>query len=253
MSSDNNPQSEIANEKSEKKGKGRTRTFIIIGVALVLLCCGFAVIGSFLSDSSEGESDLSEVATEPEVSEIDTEDEEGSGSVVDTPAPTHTIAPTDTPAPTNTPEPDGSSRDLAIPPGEIGQSRDFTLRVIDIERPADDTIQQGNQFNSEAEPGNEFLLVNLEVQCTLDSSETCMFTPSLDFEVFGSSGIIREVEIFIVGVPNMLEQSEFFGGATVSGRLAFEIGQDETDLILKFEPGFGFAAPVFLALPESTQ
>jgi hypothetical protein len=40
----------------------------------------------------------------------------------------------------------------------------------------------------------------------------------------------------IAGVAGLLEDSEFFGGATVTGGMIFEVAQSETDLILIYEP-----------------
>ncbi len=97
--------------------------------------------------------------------------------------------------------------------------RGLTLLVAHVIRPADAEIERANQFNPDPEPGNEYVMVELVLTCKKDSDETCLVSPAFDLELAGSKGIVREPDIFIAGVPHMLERTEFFGGVTVSGWL----------------------------------
>ena len=53
------------------------------------------------------------------------------------------------------------------------------------------------------------------------------------------TGVAHDAEWMVTGVDGQLESTEFFGGATVTGSLFFEVEQDETDLLLRYEELFG--------------
>jgi hypothetical protein len=150
---------------------------------------------------------------------------------------------TERPAPTPTTAPLGSSRSNPAPVGAEVTINDMTMKIIEVTRPADDIVAAGNMFNATPEPGNEYIMVTISVVCNKSSDVTCQLNSYLDFKLTGSSGSVRDPEI-IVGVAGLLgdplEDTEFFGGATVTGGTSiFEVAQDETDLILIYEPLFG--------------
>ena len=115
---------------------------------------------------------------------------------------------------------------------------DMTMQVLNLTRPADDIIAAGNMFNSEADEGNEYIIVSLSVTCDKGTDDTCSFSVLSDFTLTGSSGSVRDAEWMISGVDSLFEETEFYGGATVEGGLAFQVDQEETDLILIYEPLF---------------
>jgi hypothetical protein len=47
----------------------------------------------------------------------------------------------------------------------------------------------------------------------------------------------------------MLESTEMFGGATLSGWIVFDVSQDETGLILAWEPTFSLSTG-YISLPD---
>ena len=91
-------------------------------------------------------------------------------------------------------------------------------------------------------------MVRVTIQCIQPPTEKCNVYLS-DFELSGSTGLIREPEWAVAGLPHMLESTEMFGGATLSGWLVFEVGQDETGLILAWEPMFSLSA-AYMSLPD---
>jgi hypothetical protein len=88
----------------------------------------------------------------------------------------------------------------------------------------------------------------MTITCEKASDDTCNVGPILDLALIGSAGVSHNPEWFISGVDGMLEQTEFYGGAKVSGSLFFIVGQDEADLVLRYEPLLGLSK-AFMALP----
>lgn len=199
----------------EPQPKKRRKWLYIIGGMMLLCICG--AIGAALSPLGENAGRVAReeptaVLIQPEV-------------------------PEETAVPTNTPAPDGHSREQAVPVGQEVAVSDMLLKIVEIERPADQTIAEGNRFNGEPEPGNEAMIITISTTCTKPSSQTCLITPG-SFQLSGSAGVVRNIIYGITGLPNELDQTEFFGGASVSGWIAFEVQRGEENLILSYEPLF---------------
>mgnify|MGYP001114712265 CR=1 FL=1 len=144
--------------------------------------------------------------------------------------------------------PTGQSRSNPAPPGSEVTIDEMTLVIDDAARPADDIVAEGNQFNSPPEEGSEYVMVDLSVTCEKGEDETCSIGPMLDLSIIGSQGVTHDSEWAISGVDGQLESTEFYGGSTVSGKLFFEVGQDETDLVLRYESLLG-TSKAFMAVP----
>ena len=143
----------------------------------------------------------------------------------------------------------GTSRSNPAPVGSEVVIDQMAFVVLGLIRPADDKIMEGNQFNTEPEPGQEYILLKLEIKCLKSSDDQCSFSPLLDeVKVIGSSGIGHDSEWFISGVDGLLEDTEFFGGTIISGSIPFIIGQEETDLVFVYEPFLGDT--FYLAIPS---
>jgi hypothetical protein len=121
-------------------------------------------------------------------------------------------------------------------------------KIEEVIRPADDQVAQANMFNPDPEPGNEYVMVRITIQCIQPSGEKCNVYLS-DYKLSGSTGLIREPEWVISGLPHMLESTEMFGGATLSGWIVFDVSQDETGLILAWEPTFSLSTG-YISLPD---
>ncbi len=142
---------------------------------------------------------------------------------------------------TPTTAPLGSSRSNPAPVGAEVTIDDMTMKIIEVTRPADDIVAAGNMFNATPEPGNEYIMVTISGVCNKSSDVTCQLNSYFDFKLTGSSGSVRDPEMVVAGVAGLLEDAEFFGGATVTGGMIFEVAQDETDLILIYEPLLGMS------------
>jgi len=155
--------------------------------------------------------------------------------------------PTAAPEPTEEQAPLGSSRSNPAPRGSEVAIGGMTLAVGEVVRPADEIVAEANPFNDEPEEGHEYLMLTLSVTCNKGTDETCDIAPSLEIELVGSSGVVREPELFIAGVDGELEAEKLFGGATKSGKLFFQIGKEETDLVLIYSEFLG-TSKVYLAV-----
>jgi predicted small lipoprotein YifL len=142
----------------------------------------------------------------------------------------------------------GTARSNPAPVGSEVIVDDMAFKILGATRPADEIIMAGNQFNSAPEEGEEYVLVELQATCQKSSDDKCSLNPMFNISLIGSSGVMHDLEIVVSGVDGLLESTEFYGGATVSGTLPFIIGQDETDLILVYEPFLGDA--FYLEIPN---
>jgi hypothetical protein len=89
---------------------------------------------------------------------------------------------------------------------------------------------------STPDAGNIFLIVNVKVDFFGDPTEKRHYLPTSDFRVVGSGGHIYDAE-WLVETDTPLKSGEFYGGATTSGDLVYEIDEQETDLTLIWNCG----------------
>jgi predicted small lipoprotein YifL len=141
----------------------------------------------------------------------------------------------------------GTARSNPAPVGSEVIVDDMAFKILGATRPADEIIMAGNPFNTAPEEGEEYVLVELQATCQKSLDEQCSLN-LFNISLIGSSGVTHNSEIMVAGVDGLLESTEFYGGATVSGTLPFIIGQDETDLILVYEPFLGDA--FYLEIPN---
>jgi len=98
---------------------------------------------------------------------------------------------------------------------------------------------------SSPDEGNVYLAVKIKVDFLGDPSKTNYLSKS-DFDVVGNSGYVYEYEWF-VDTATPLEGGDYYGGATTSGDLVYEISQNETDMVLIWH--CGLLAERFLEIP----
>jgi hypothetical protein len=143
--------------------------------------------------------------------------------------------------------PAGSVRGNPAPFGSRVTVGDLTLSIDDFSRPADEIVEAGNPFNYKPETGEEYVMILLNAVCEKNKDETCRLGPYAEIALLGSAGIAHEAEWFLSGIDGQLDPTEFYGGATVSGRLFFLVGKEETDLVLRYR-GFLGVHEAFLAV-----
>ena len=142
--------------------------------------------------------------------------------------------------------PIGTSRDNPAPVGSEVLSDDMKFIVLGSTRPADSIVSSGNMFNTEPETGQEYIFVQIQVTCMKSSNEECSLS-LFNFKTVGSLGIEYDSEWLITGVDGLLEDTDFYGGATISGNLAFIIQSDEMNVLIKYEPFWGDS--FFMSIP----
>ena len=134
--------------------------------------------------------------------------------------------------------PAGSTLDHPAPPGMAVAVGDLEIQVVGVIRPADDIVAEGNMFNPRPGPGNEMMLVTLSVTCRPEGDDTCTFAPVLEFLLVSPIGVHRP-EWLVAGLPNPLRGGEISSGETVSGDILFEVGKEETGLVLVYSESLG--------------
>jgi hypothetical protein len=166
-----------------------------------------------------------------------------------TPKPTRSPPQIQTPVPTpaGTPTLPPTPIHGVVPPGEIIEANRMAFLVRGVERPADDLVERANDFNPPAERGKEYVFVDLSITCLRDQGDVCLVSPLLNFKLIGSREAYAP-QIFLLDLPRLLEGGEIEGGTKTSGRLAFVVDDDETDMNLMYETLMG-TDRVFLALP----
>jgi sRNA-binding carbon storage regulator CsrA len=147
-----------------------------------------------------------------------------------TPAP-----PTATPVPPSpTPAPPGLTYENPAPLGEaVVADNDIEVTALGVMRDAWPKIQQANIFNAPPRKGYQYILVQARVR-NLGPSDEAKKVNLFNFRATGSRGVIYEHPWLVIDKPL---EGEFFGGGTLEGELPFEIPEDETNLILIYDPG----------------
>lgn len=178
------------------------------------------------------------------------------------PAPTETIAATgepeatSTPEPTATPVPDetappsgpGMSRSNPLPYGELHDTGDWDLQVLDVVRgqQAWDTLLETNQFNDPPPEGYEYVLVSMFARYT-GASLTPQNVDSFWMQSTGDARILHRYAAVVDPAPTF--QATLLPGGEVTGWATFLARVDESNLMLVWEDWFDFdAEPVYLAL-----
>lgn len=191
----------------------------VVAVAAILCCAGFAVFGALVTTT-------------------------GTSTTVAAPSPVVGLlpAPTDTPASasggttgsgTGGQGGVGTSRDNAAPAGSSVTGDDMTFKVTGITRPANQIVTDANMFNSEPDSGKEYVMLELEITC--QAADKCHLYPS-DLKLVGSEGIAREADLDVAGVDDALDSTDFFNGASLKGKVFFQMAVGETGLILMYSP-----------------
>jgi hypothetical protein len=155
------------------------------------------------------------------------------GEVTQQPSPTNEPLPTATIASNSM----GDSRSNPAPRGvylDIGD--DMEMAVLNVIRPANDQVQQANQFNETPEPGREYIQIEIGYTCKKSSDVTCLFSgPSLS--LVGRDGNI--LSRTFVGVEGELSiADELFGGARKTANVVYAVMVDDSELVLFYNSHF---------------
>ena len=160
---------------------------------------------------------------------------------------------TATAAVTAPPEVVGSGRTLPLPLGQAGVTPDgdWEVQVVEVHRGHDawDRIIAANQFNSPPPPGMEYALAQVRVTYLGTSAEA----QEVGTGWFTTTGDARVRWTWISAVePEPMLEAELFSGGEIVGWIAMQAQQDETNLVMIFEPLISSADgdELFLALDD---
>lgn len=248
-----NVEDKAADVKVEKRKRRRNVIILMAAIPLVCLCAlSVTMIRDINSEDFPITSTARAVALVTAAAEktaVAVEDATTAARPSDTPSPTSTPGPTDTPPPpTDTPEPDGRSREAPAMPGSVVSVEEIELSVDHVFFPTDADLRQADRFNPTAEDGKRLLMVYVGFTCDKSGTETCRAERG-DFEAYGSAGEVYQPIYNVDGFPDELDDLEFFGGATAVKWVAFQVGADETDFVLAYEP-FLSLDQAYLRLPD---
>lgn len=133
----------------------------------------------------------------------------------------------------------GTVRSNPAPIGSEIVTEDMAFVVLGSIRPANDIILGANMFNTEPEANQEYVMVQVQISCRKSVDDRCDLYSS-NLSALGSTGILRDPDIFVAGVDGLLDfNTDFYGGATVTGYIPFIVEIGESDLLLVYEPFLG--------------
>lgn len=140
---------------------------------------------------------------------------------------------------------------LAVEAASVGSAVDIgnkmTLTILGITRPADETVANGSSFNTTAAEGEEYIQVEVEVNCANEAGTPCRFYPTV-MKVHLSDGSTRDLQTFLEGVDDWDTSVDIDGGTTQQGILMFIVPKSETNLVISYQDVYA-DQPVYLQLP----
>jgi len=232
----------------------RKNTIVVIALIVIVICVLFSPLCYLSIQKAKSSASPIETNTAQTLEAINKTNVVSELNSTTTPNPTDTEEftetpnPTRTPFPTDTPEPPGKTRDNPAPMGIPAFVDGMNIVITGIERPVDQKIKQANMFNPSPDPGDEFIMIHIQADCMKERDETC-YISYYDFNLSGSRGIIHGPIINVASIRGELDSTQFFGGASVTGWMVYEVGQEETGLILSYSTFLGLSN-AYLALPE---
>jgi hypothetical protein len=111
-----------------------------------------------------------------------------------------------------------------------GERSDFQITVTGVQRDAWGTIRSTNPSNQQPGPGQEYVLVDLDIRYLSGPADLPASLDRFDFSLIDSNNaLVRPA--FAVEPRPILNQT-VFPGAVVSGQVAFQIPRGDPDPVL---------------------
>lgn len=158
------------------------------------------------------------------------------------------------PSPTSEPALPGAARDNPFPFGELVETGDWDIQVLEVVRGEDafDMLQEANQFNDPPPAGYEYVLVNLFARYTGEANEP----QEIDSFWLRSTGDarIKHPNVYPVN-PEPVFDATLFNGGEVTGWTTLLALEDESNLLLAFQDWASFDEEdvIYLALEEDAR
>ncbi len=124
---------------------------------------------------------------------------------------------------------------------EVDLANGWYVRVNSADLDADAAVAAAAEFNEEPSTGSRYIVVNLTAAFQ-GNEEGGPEAPGLIESVFGSDGVEHNsYENFATPPdPRFDASAELVQGSEVTGNLVFEVGDDETDLVMRVQPLYLF-------------
>jgi hypothetical protein len=164
------------------------------------------------------------------------------------PMPTETQVPTNEPLPTNPPSEVGTSRSNPGPVGSEVSDGEIKFSITGIIRPADSIVQNGNPYNTEPGTGKEYMFVTVKMTCIKATDQQCSLY-MYNFKALGSDGIQIDPSISLSGVEGLIQDTTFYGGATLTGIYAYIVTKGDTNMLLVDGTNYGLGPTFYLKIP----
>lgn len=141
----------------------------------------------------------------------------------------------------------GSSRENPLPLGTTVQNDDWAVTINSVNFDGDALVAAGNPFNTPADPGKQYIVVNLTATLKADDSDGS--SPMVDVEYVSRDGVTSNSYDNIVVLDSSFDSlSTLYQGASTTGDMVFEVPADSAaEGVLAVRPAV-FGDKEFIAL-----
>jgi hypothetical protein len=149
------------------------------------------------------------------------------------PKPTQGTQPSDPPEPSPTAATLGLSRTHPLPKSELAQAPNIDVQVLEVKRgpAAWQNLQAASEYNQPAADGMEYLLVKVRVKSKYTDGDL-HHVNWCDFEVTGDRAVRYTCDTSPYMMPAPELYIDFANGQEADGWIAYQVAQEEGDLIL---------------------
>jgi hypothetical protein len=138
-----------------------------------------------------------------------------------------------------------STKDNPAPVGSAVLADNMKIVVIGKVRPADSIVAKGNMFTDTPEASQEYMFVTISASCEQASGKQCSFD-TYSFKTLGADGVLKDFKQ-VTGIGGLVKYTTLNGGTNLTGILSFLVTQNDTKIMLVYQPSSGDSA--YLALP----
>ncbi len=103
----------------------------------------------------------------------------------------------------------GTARSNPAPVSSVVTADNMSFKNLGSTRSADDKVMAGNIFNTEPEEGEEYIIVEIKIDCFKDQDFPCNIS-QFNFKLIGDEGVAYNAEFFVSGVDGLLESEESY-------------------------------------------
>jgi hypothetical protein len=134
----------------------------------------------------------------------------------------------------------GIRRSEPAPLGEMTITEEWVVAVLEVIRgdEAWEMTQAANRFNDPPEEGFEYVAIRLHAQF-ISSQDKSEEIGRSSFKITGSAGELYSLPSVVGPSPRL--NAQLYPGGEIEGWIVMQVLEDETDLLLVFEPLFDFS------------